>query len=202
MKTTRPINSSLIFILLLAAGCAEVNPPSEALNDYIERPEIDQELGELYFYPTTVRMLDKFISNGEGGILEGVKEGRLFFAKSDSLDILQRDVKELENGLKSEGFELLAEFKSGDMSTVVYVRDQTIDRYVVLVGGDGVATMLIEMKGEISLETIQGLSDLNTDNVMSLLDLARGNNEELIDEFESEEAEPDTTKTKTIKIEI
>jgi hypothetical protein len=202
MKTTRPINSSLIFILLLAAGCAEVNPPSEALNDYIERPEIDQELGELYFYPTTVRMLDKFISNGEGGILEGVKEGRLFFAKSDSLDILQRDVKELENGLRSEGFELLAEFKSGDMSTVAYVRDQTIDRYVVLVGGDGVATMLIEMKGEISLETIQGLSDLNTDNVMSLLDLARGNNEELIDESESEEAEPDTTKTKTIKIEI
>jgi hypothetical protein len=186
----------------MAAGCAEVNPPSEALNDYIERPEIDQELGELYFYPTTVRMLDKFISNGEGGILEGVKEGRLFFAKSDSLDILQRDVKELENGLKSEGFELLAEFKSGDMSTVAYVRDQTIDRYVVLVGGDGVATMLIEMKGEISLETIQGLSDLNTDNVMSLLDLARGNNEELIDESESEEAEPDTTKTKTIKIEI
>ncbi|MFT5973215.1 MAG: hypothetical protein ACI9A8_001985 [Cryomorphaceae bacterium] len=202
MKTTRPINSSLIFILLMAAGCAEVNPPSEALNDYIERPEIDQELGELYFYPTTVRMLDKFISNGEGGILEGVKEGRLFFAKSDSLDILQRDVKELENGLRSEGFELLAEFKSGDMSTVAYVRDQTIDRYVVLVGGDGVATMLIEMKGEISLETIQGLSDLNTDNVMSLLDLARGNNEELIDESESEEAEPDTTKTKTIKIEI
>ncbi|MFT5596201.1 MAG: hypothetical protein ACI8QH_000991 [Flammeovirgaceae bacterium] len=202
MKTTRSINSSLIFILLLAAGCAEVNPPSEALNDYIERPEIDQELGELYFYPTTVRMLDKFISNGEGGILEGVKEGRLFFAKSDSLDILQRDVKELENGLRSEGFELLAEFKSGDMSTVAYVRDQTIDRYVVLVGGDGVATMLIEMKGEISLETIQGLSDLNTDNVMSLLDLARGNNEELIDESESEEAEPDTTKTKTIKIEI
>ncbi len=202
MKTTRSINSSLIFILLLAAGCAEVNPPSEALNDYIERPEIDQELGELYFYPTTVRMLDKFISNGEGGILEGVKEGRLFFAKSDSLDILQRDVKELENGLRSEGFELLAEFKSGDMSTVAYVRDQTIDRYVVLVGGDGVATMLIEMKGEISLETIQGLSDLNTDNVMSLLDLARGNNEELIDESESEEAEPDTTKTKTIKNEI
>jgi hypothetical protein len=118
------------------------------------------------------------------------------------LDILQRDVKELENGLRSEGFELLAEFKSGDMSTVAYVRDQTIDRYVVLVGGDGVATMLIEMKGEISLETIQGLSDLNTDNVMSLLDLARGNNEELIDESESEEAEPDTTKTKTIKIEI
>ena len=202
MKTTRSINSSLVFILLLAAGCAEVNPPSEALNDYIERPEIDQELGELYFYPTTVRMLDKFISNGEGGILEGVKEGRLFFAKSDSLDILQRDVKELENGLRSEGFELLAEFKSGDMSTVAYVRDQTIDRYVVLVGGDGVATMLIEMKGEISLETIQGLSDLNTDNVMSLLDLARGNNEELIDESESEEAEPDTTKTKTIKNEI
>jgi len=201
MKTTRPINFSFIFILLLAAGCAEVNPPSETLNDYIERPEIDQELGELYFYPSTVRMLDKFISNGEGGILEGVKEGRLLFAKSDSLDILLRDVKELENGLKSEGFELLAEFKSGDMSTVAYVRDQTIDRYVVLVGGDGVATMLIEMKGEISLETIQGLSDLNTDNVMSLLDLAKGNNnEELIDE--SEETEPDTTKTKTIKIEI
>lgn len=200
MKTTRPINFSLIFILLLAAGCAEVNPPSETLNDYIERPEIDQELGEFYFYPATVRMLDKFISNGEGGILEGVKEGRLFFAKSDSLDILQRDAKELENGLKSEGFELLAEFKSGDMSTVAYMRDQTIDRYVVLVGGDDVATMLIEMKGEISLETIQGLSDLNTDNVMSLLDLAKGNNEELIDE--SEETEPDTTKTKTIKIEI
>ncbi|MFT6998404.1 MAG: hypothetical protein ACJAQ4_002165 [Cryomorphaceae bacterium] len=201
MRTKRPINFSLIFILLLATGCAEVNPPSETLNDYIERSEIEQELGELYFYPTTVRMLDKFISNGEGGILEGVKEGRLFYSKSDSLDILQRDVKELENGLKSEGFELLAEFKSGDMTTIAYVRDQSIDRYVVLLGGDDAATMLLEMKGEISMKTIQGFSALNTDNVMSLLDLAK-NEEEIIDEHESEETESDTSKTKTLKIEI
>jgi hypothetical protein len=201
MRTKRPINFSLIFILLLATGCAEVNPPSETLNDYIERSEIEQELGELYFYPTTVRMLDKFISNGEGGILEGVKEGRLFYSKSDSLDILQRDVKELENGLLSEGFELLAEFKSGDMTTIAYVRDQSFDRYVVLLGGDDAATMLLEMKGEISMKTIQGFSALNTDNVMSLLDLAK-NEEEIIDEHESEETESDTSKTKTLKIEI
>jgi hypothetical protein len=201
MRTKRPINFSLIFILLLATGCAEVNPPSETLDAYIERPEIDQELGELYFYPTTVRMLDKFISNGEGGILEGVKEGRLFYSKSDSLDILQRDVKELENGLLSEGFELLAEFKSGDMTTIAYVRDQSFDRYVVLLGGDDAATMLLEMKGEISMKTIQGFSALNTDNVMSLLDLAK-NEEEIIYEYESEETESDTSKTKTLKIEI
>ncbi|MGB6035789.1 MAG: DUF4252 domain-containing protein, partial [Cryomorphaceae bacterium] len=170
---------------------------------YIERPEIDDELVELYFYPSTVRMLDKFISNGEGGILDGVKEGRLFYAKSDSLDILQRDVKELKDGFKSEGFELLAEMKSGEMNTVAFVREASIDRYIVLVGGVDVATMLVEMKGEISMKTLQGLSNLNSENVMSLLDITNSNEEEQAGEPDSKEMEEaDSLNTKTIKIEI
>ncbi|HKL40325.1 MAG TPA: DUF4252 domain-containing protein [Cryomorphaceae bacterium] len=181
----------LLFILTLAAGCTSVNPPSDTLDDYIARPEIEEELMELYFYPSTVRMLDKFISNGEGGILKGVEEGRLFYTKSDSLDILQRDKQGLKKGLKSEGFELLGEFRSGDMTTVAYVRDLSIDRYVVLLGGTDVATMLVEMKGEISMETLQGLSDLNSANVMSLLDLTGGEEEppEEIEPRDIEESE-------------
>ncbi len=207
MRTKRPINFTLFFISLIAASCTQVNPPSQTLDDYIERPEIDQELVELYFYPTTVRMLDKFISNGEGGILEGVKEGRLFYTKSDSLDILQRDVKELKSGLESEGFELLGEFRSGDVKSIAYIRDLSIDRYVVLIGGPDVATMLVELKGEISLSTLQGLSDLNSENVMSLLDLTKDETEKS-DEVESSENEAndeapiDSSDTQQIKIEI
>ena len=186
-----------------------MNPPSNTLDDYIARPEIEEELMELYFYPSTVRMLDKFISNGKGGILEGVEEGRLFYSKSDSLDILQRDKQTLKKGLETEGFELLGEFRSGDMTTVAYVRDLSVDRYVVLLGGPDVATMLVEMKGEISIETLQGLSNLNSANVMSLLDLTGGDEEqpeeiEPIDSEETDEAPADSvnTNTKTIKIEI
>jgi hypothetical protein len=152
-------------------------------------------------------MLDKFISNGEGGILEGVKEGRLFYTKSDSLDILQRDMKELKSGLESEGFELLAEFRSGDVKSIAYIRDLSIDRYVVLIGGPDVATMLVELKGEISISTLQGLSDLNSENVMSLLDLTKDEAEKS-DEVESSENEAndeapfDSSNTQQIKIEI
>lgn len=207
MRIKKPSNFALLLILTLAAGCASVNPPSDTLDDYIARPEIEEELMELYFYPSTVRMLDKFISNGEGGILEGVVEGRLFYSKSDSLDILQRDKNELKKGLETEGFELLGEFRSGDMTTVAYVRDLAVDRYIVLLGGTDVATMLIEMKGEISMETLQGLSALNSANVMSLLDLTGGEEEqpeeiEPSDIEESGEAPMDSTNTKTIKIEI
>jgi len=203
MRTRRPNNYILFCILLIAASCTEVNPPSQTLDDYINRPEIGDELVELYFYPSTVRMLDKFISNDEGGILDGVKEGRLFYTKSDSLDILQRDFKELKDGFKSEGFELLAEMKSGEMNTVAYVREESIDRYIVLVGGVEMATMLVEMKGEISMKTLQGLSTLNSQNVMSLLDITNTDKKEKADESDMEELEEaDTLNTETIKIEI
>lgn len=203
MRTRRSNNYILFCILLIAASCTEVNPPSQTLDDYINRPEIDDELVELYFYPSTVRMLDKFISNDEGGILDGVKEGRLFYTKSDSLDILQRDFKELKYGFKSEGFELLAEMKSGEMNTVAYVREESIDRYIVLVGGVEMATMLVEMKGEISMKTLQGLSTLNSQNVMSLLDITNTDKKEKADESDMEELEEaDTLNTETIKIEI
>jgi len=203
MRTRRSNNYILFCILLIAASCTEVNPPSQTLDDYINRPEIDDELVELYFYPSTVRMLDKFISNDEGGILDGVKEGRLFYTKSDSLDILQRDFKELKDGFKSEGFELLAEMKSGEMNTVAYVREESIDRYIVLVGGVEMATMLVEMKGEISMKTLQGLSTLNSQNVMSLLDITNTDKKEKADESDMEELEEaDTLNTETIKIEI
>ena len=200
MRTIRPINISLFFILLVAASCTEVNPPSKTLDEYIERSEIDRELVDLYFYPTTVRMLDKFISNGEGGILKGVKEGRLFFTNSDSLDFLQRDMKELKSGLESEGFELLAEFRNGDTKSIAYIRDLSIDRYVVLIGGADVSTMLVELKGEISIATIQGLSDLNSDKVMSLLNITDTDKAEIMDESE-EKTESDTLNTKTTKVE-
>jgi hypothetical protein len=189
----RKASKSLIFILLLTLGaCSEVNPPSETLDEYIERSEIERELVELYFYPTTVRMLDKFISSGEGGILEGVEEGRLFYAKYDTLDVLKRDLKDLQKGLESEGFEMLAEFKTGDVKTVAFIRDQSVDRFVLFLGGTDIATMLIEMKGEISMKTIQGMSDLNSDNVMSLLELAGDR------ESQKEEADSTTTETEPI----
>jgi len=208
MRIKRPINFAILLILGLTAGCASVNPPSETLDDYIERPEIEEELMELYFYPSTVRMLDKFISQGSGGILEGVEEGRLFYTQSDSVDILNRDKSDLREGLETEGFELLAEFRSGDMNTIAYVRDRSVDRYVVLVGGTDVATMLVEMKGEISMETLKGLSDLNSANVMSLLDMTKGEEKKVEDAESSDNANEDevptadSTHTETIKIEI
>jgi hypothetical protein len=198
MRIKRPNNISLLLILLIAASCTEVNPPSKTLDDYIKRSEIDSELVDLYFYPTTVRMLDKFISNGEGGILEGVKEGRLFYTNSDSLNILQRDFKELKSGLESEGFELLAEFKSGDTKSTAYIRDLSIDRYVILIGGADVTTMLVELKGEISIATLQGLSDLNSDKVMSLLNITDTDKEEIVNESKEK---ADSLNTKTIKAE-
>jgi len=206
MKKIRANNFTLLLIFFLLAGCAQVNPPSKTLDDYMGRSEIEEELVELYFYPTTVRMLDKFISNGEGGILDGVKEGRLFYTNSDSMDILQRDSKELKQGLISEGFELLVEFRRGDMNTTAYVRDLSIDRYVLLIGGaDASSTMLVELKGEISMETLQGLSYLNSTNVMSLLDMTKGVPEEPED-VESlkkdNEGQATADSSETIKIEI
>ncbi|MCZ4408305.1 DUF4252 domain-containing protein [Cryomorphaceae bacterium 1068] len=190
----------MFLILLIGASCTQVNPPSKTLDEYVERPEVDQEVVGLYFYPTTVRMLDKFISNGEGGMLEGVKEGRLFYTNSDSIDILRRDMKELRSGLESEGFELLAEFRSGDTKSIAYIRDLSIDRYVVMIGGADVTTMLVELKGEISIETIQGLSDLNSNKVMSLLNITDTDKEEIVNESE-EKDESDTLSTETIKVE-
>lgn len=204
-KTVQSKRALFLLLLLIAAGCKKNNPPSETLNEYIDRPEIEEVLSELYFYPTTVRMLDKFI--GEGAILEGVKEGRLFYSQSDSMDILNRDWSFLRDGLELEGFELLAEFRSGDMNTVAYLRDMDVDRYVVLVAGNNATTLLIEMKGEVSLQTLKGLSTLNSANVMSLLDLTKAERtQEPVSPLKNEinEASEDSTtnSSTTLKNEI
>ena len=138
----------------MLTSCAEVNPPSETLNQYIEREEIERELSEFYFYPTTVRMLDKFITAGKGGVLDGVQEGRLFYAKYDTMDVLQRDLPDLRKRLKDERFELLAQFRMGATKTVAFVREDEVNRYVVLLGGPEATSMLIEMKGEISMSNL------------------------------------------------
>ncbi|MCH2214646.1 MAG: hypothetical protein MK086_05695 [Flavobacteriales bacterium] len=190
------LNNSILFFsgVLMLTSCAEVNPPSETLNQYIEREEIERELSEFYFYPTTVRMLDKFITAGKGGVLDGVQEGRLFYAKYDTMDVLQRDLPDLRKRLKDERFELLAEFRMGATKTVAFVREDEVNRYVVLLGGPEVTSMLIEMKGEISMSTLRGLNDLNSENVMSLLDLT-GNkqsreNNEILEDHPSDTTEP------------
>lgn len=198
MKRTK--NNSLFGLFLVAlvllASCGTNNPPSKALDSFAEQEEIDRELIELYFYPSTVRMLDKFISSGEGGILEGVKEGRLFYASSDSSDVIQENMSMLRKDLTAEGFELLAEFRSKGTKTVAFVREKKINRYVVVVGGKEVPSMMVEMKGEISMKTLQGLSTLNSDKVMNLLDIGLNDDLEEIEELEEPDfGEPDTTET-------
>ncbi len=148
MKTNR---STLFFLLLVVLfGCQDANPPSETVNEYLERPEIKQELSVIYFYPSTVRMLNKVLTNGGENLLEGVEEGRLAFGGSDSLDVFQRDMSEIKTSLNEEGFEFLAEMRSGSVLTLAYVREAKPNRYVALLGEKG-STMLIELKGEISM---------------------------------------------------
>lgn len=177
--TTRNLNRILILSIGLfsLAGCTEVNPPSETLDAFIANEENDRQLIELYFYPSTVRMIDKFLSNGEGGLLDGVKEGRLFYSKLDTVDVLQGDLPKLRKGLENEGFGLLAEFRNGSAKTVAFVREASIDRYVVLVGGADVPALIVELKGDISMATLRGLNDLNSNKVMSLLELSSEDNE-------------------------
>ncbi|MEM9053035.1 MAG: hypothetical protein AAGC47_13355 [Bacteroidota bacterium] len=200
-------NSIHLFIILgvlFLASCAEINPPSETLDDYIAREEIERELSEFYFYPTTVRMLDKFITEGNGGVLDGVKEGRLFYTKYDTLDVLQRDLPDLREGLKNENFELLAEFRMGTTKTVAFMREDKINRYVVLLGGPEVTSMLIEMKGEISMSTLRGLNDLNSENVMSLLDLTgnKSSKQKEVNEDPDFNSPTDSTRTDTLSTEV
>jgi hypothetical protein len=180
-------------ILLLLASCTADNPPSRALNDFIDREEVDSELIELYFYPSTVRMLDKFISTEEGGLLKGVEEGRLFYTSSDSADVIQSNLPKLRKELAAEGFELLGEFRRSGTKTVAYVREKNINRYVVVVGGEDVPSMMVELKGDISMKTLQGLSTLNSDKVMDLLDLGIG--EEPTEGEETDASASDSTDT-------
>lgn len=161
----------LVILTVLVGACSDNNPPSDTLSDYTRSTEKEEALSALYFYPTTVRMLEKVMSqSGETGILSGVKSGRIIYGVDDSLDVLKADFDELSHGLKDEGFELLGEFKSGSDRTVAYVREGKTKRYVALLASEA-STILVELYGELSIETIRGLSQLNTDNVMSLFDL-------------------------------
>jgi hypothetical protein len=58
--------------------------------------------------------------------------------------------------------------------------------------------MLVELKGEISIATLQGLSDLNSDKVMSLLNITDTDKEEIVNESKEK---ADSLNTKTIKAE-
>jgi hypothetical protein len=191
----RTSNTIILLVFLTCSACTDNNPPSETITVYTE--ENDEALGELYFYPTTVRMLEKVLTTGsQEGVFEGVESGRILYGKSDSLDILKQDFDELVKGVNKEGFELLVEFKSRGERTVAYVREGSPNRYIALLSG-GVSTILVELEGDLSLETIRGLSQLNSENVMSLFDLPKPESE---NQGDSEE-EADSSRTKQVKFE-
>jgi len=197
--------AAALIVVLITAGCSEDNPPSDTLDDYIENPEHDPLLSELYFYPTTVRMIEKVLmKNGQEGLLEGVKGGRIIYGTDDSLDVLSRDIDQLKSGLSDEGFEFLGEFKSEGQHIVAYVREGRNNRYVAMLPGVN-STMVVELHGEVSLKTIRGLSQLNSESALSLFDFPSNEDEpeEEDDQKEGEEAiEAEETNEETNTTEI
>lgn len=188
-------NKAILFLALVWVACGLNNPPSKTLSDYTENPEIDRSVSKFYFYPTTVRMIEKVLTAGDANILEGVRSGRVFYTTGDSLDVIRRDMSELRADLETEGFELLGEFRQRREKTVAFVREGSLNRYVVILTGE--SSLLVELEGEISMNTIKGLNKLNSDDAMELFDLPG-------DEQESkpESLQQDTTNIQEVKITI
>jgi hypothetical protein len=185
-------NKAILFLVLFLAACGMNNPPSETLDEYAEDPEVDRAISEFYFYPSTVRMIEKVLTAGDANVLEGVRSGRVFYGTDDSLNVIARDMTQLKSELKEEGFEMLGEFRQGKERTLAFVREGGLNRYVVILVGE--SSLLVELEGDISMSTIQGLNKLNSDRVMELFDLPG--------EDKKSNSEADSSNVKEVKVTI
>jgi hypothetical protein len=127
----------------------------------------------LYFYPSTLRMINIERNVEFDEMISGIKKARFF--KLDSGAASKEDLKEFTGNLTNEGFEEIMFVKNKDMDLKVWGLEKKNPELVILLKS-GDETMLLEINGMINVAKIPKLTQtFNQDGFIDLLKLTGTN---------------------------
>lgn len=138
----------LFSMLILAAGCTKQN----AVSDFVQ----DRDMAlSLYFYPSTLRMIniDRNVEYDE--MIEGIKLARYFML--DSAQVLNADIPMLITELTNDGFEEVMYIKNKDTDIQVMALEKETPEFVILSKSDEEITVL-EVVGLINVAKLPKLT--------------------------------------------
>ncbi len=170
----RRIRISSIVILLIAVlciSCGRKNAESTALTEYLATAP--DNVRTLYFYPSTIRMLAGMLGDETGASLNEIKRGRLSLTFGGGDTDFQNSFDPLKTAIDDDGFTSIMKLNAPDGKIDIFYREEPEDGYLLFIDQEG-STFILEITGEISMQTIQQLSTLDMGRAMGLLNIQFG----------------------------
>jgi len=144
----------LFSLLILAAGCTKQN----AVSDFVQ----DRDMAlSLYFYPSTLRMINIDRNTEYDEMIKGIKQARYFML--DSAQVLNADIPKLIAELTNDGFEEVMYIKNKDTNIQVMALEKETPEFVILSVTDQEVTLL-EVIGMINVAKIPKLTQTFSKN--------------------------------------
>jgi len=120
----------------------------------------------LYFYPSTLRMVNLERNEEFDEMIREVKKARFF--KMDSAAVSNDDLKQLSSELTEDGFEEIMFLKNREMDIRVWGLEKRIPE-TIIISKSGYEVMLLEVNGMINVAKIPKIMESFSEN--SFLDV-------------------------------
>ena len=128
----------------------------------------------LYFYPSTLRMINVERNHEFDEMIREIKKARFF--KMDSGSVSQNDLISLSEKLMNEGFEEVMFLKNKDLNVRVWGIDKRNPEFVII-SRSNEELMLLEISGMINIAKIPKLAEnFNENAFLDILNFNRKNN--------------------------
>jgi len=166
-----PVRLSFIFLLLLTCSPA-LKAQSSDVTDFQEnhKPSL-----ALYFYPSTLRMINLQRNAEYDEMISELKKAR--FLKLDSGAVTQADLTLLAEKLLKAGYEEMMLMKSADTDIRILGLEKKVPE-VVVIARNGYESNLMEISGMINIAKIPKLLEsFNSGGFLDVLNLNKQKNE-------------------------
>ena len=141
--------------LLLLFACFFAQSATGQSKVFGELTMANQSGINLYFYPSTVRVLAKTLLAEDADALSGVRKARVAYTSIYNTEFSEA-VERVVTHQKAEGFEELMRIKNGGMGIRFYMRDGK-DPGALLFMNDDLSQYAIEVTGTVTFEALMRL---------------------------------------------
>ncbi|NJN25407.1 MAG: DUF4252 domain-containing protein [Cyclobacteriaceae bacterium] len=159
----------LFLFIVFATSCKQ----QSVVTDFLE----DRQTGlQLYFYPSTLRMVNIEKNPDYDAMIKGVEQAR--FVRLDSGQFTGIEIAGLLTDLRQAGYEEVLSYRAKDQDITIMALEQSVPTFVAL-SQAGHECMLLEMQGMINVATIPGfLQTFNGNGFIDVLNLNDKNKKE------------------------
>lgn len=186
--------SFAVAVGLLLMACSPSHPTSDAIDRFEENAPDSVSFYALHFYPSTIRVISRLPGEEFADGFSEVKRARVLLAAGQAGQGLTDRFDVLRQELEAEDYESLMKLKSRGSRVEIFLSDRGSTPHYIVMYSDEAASFILEMIGEVSVNTLRDLGTMDTQKVMDFFDIRP---------VETDTSTVDTTRTThSVKIQI